>query len=104
MLMRPQSYTVEGMSSLRVAPGSRVSLRSRKSARCTRPGHEMVRKSEISCPGRASASERRSGTQGPHDGTQGPHDGAQGLHDVLGCARDTRDTKRLLMACYTASI
>src|SRR5262245_66507657 len=29
--------------------------------RCTCPGHE------ISCPGRASASERRSGTQGPRD-------------------------------------
>src|SRR5262245_14078723 len=36
-------------------PGSRVSLRSRKSARCTRPGHEMVHESETSCPGRASA-------------------------------------------------
>src|SRR5262245_48482896 len=65
MLVCRKPYTVEGMSSLRVAPGSRVSLRSRKGARCTRPGHEMVRKSEISCPGRASASERRSGTQGP---------------------------------------
>jgi hypothetical protein len=39
-------------------PGSRVSLRSRESARCTRPGHEMVHQSETSCPGRASAPAR----------------------------------------------